>query len=145
MSLHQFRLEPVTPVTGIVPTLPLAPMWEPVDEGSPKRIWKPTLVILRINCAATFVKRSPPENKFAVGSGARLISVCYFDYENDSWTSQNRASSATCLPCNRDKRATTEDRDTALETLHRRSITLLSMSWTNETVENFAVLALMEP
>ncbi|ETE59763.1 Actin-related protein 2/3 complex subunit 1B, partial [Ophiophagus hannah] len=48
-------------------------------------IWKPTLVILRINRAATFVKWSPLENKFAVGSGARLISVCYFESEND-WT-----------------------------------------------------------
>uniref|UniRef100_A0A2K6L927 Actin related protein 2/3 complex subunit 1A n=1 Tax=Rhinopithecus bieti TaxID=61621 RepID=A0A2K6L927_RHIBE len=38
-------------------------------------VWKPTLVILRINRAATFVKWSPLENKFAVGSGARLISV----------------------------------------------------------------------
>lgn len=46
-------------------------------------VWKPTLVILRINRAATFVKWSPLENKFAVGSGARLISVCYFESEND--------------------------------------------------------------
>ncbi|GAB5582695.1 actin-related protein 2/3 complex subunit 1B [Prionailurus iriomotensis] len=49
-------------------------------------VWKPTLVILRINRAATFVKWSPLENKFAVGSGARLISVCYFESEND-WVS----------------------------------------------------------
>uniref|UniRef100_A0A8C6RJW6 Actin-related protein 2/3 complex subunit n=1 Tax=Nannospalax galili TaxID=1026970 RepID=A0A8C6RJW6_NANGA len=42
-------------------------------------VWKPTLVILRINHAATFVKRSLLKNKVAVGSGARLISVCYFD------------------------------------------------------------------
>ncbi|CAK6450384.1 unnamed protein product [Pipistrellus nathusii] len=46
-------------------------------------VWKPTLVILRINRATTFVKWSPLENKFAVGSGARLISVCYFESEND--------------------------------------------------------------
>lgn len=50
-------------------------------------VWKPTLVILRINRAATFVKWSPLENKFAVGSGARLISVCYFESENDWWGS----------------------------------------------------------
>ena len=37
------------------------------------------LVLLRINRAATCVKWSPEENKFAVGSGARLISVCYFE------------------------------------------------------------------
>ena len=46
-------------------------------------VWKPSLVILRINRAATMVKWSPLENKFAVGSGARLISVCHFDKEND--------------------------------------------------------------
>ncbi|KTG04178.1 hypothetical protein cypCar_00006333 [Cyprinus carpio] len=52
-------------------------------------MWKPTLVILRINRAATFVKWSPLENKFAVGSGARLISVCYFESENDWWVSKH--------------------------------------------------------
>merc|ERR1711976_1051662 len=50
---------------------------------------KPTLVILRINRAATHVKWSPKENKFAVGSGARLISVCYFEQENDWWVSKH--------------------------------------------------------
>ncbi|CAG5898543.1 unnamed protein product [Menidia menidia] len=38
-------------------------------------VWKPTLVLVRINRAATCVKWSPLENKFALGSGARLISV----------------------------------------------------------------------
>ncbi|KAK1343680.1 hypothetical protein QTO34_014233 [Cnephaeus nilssonii] len=52
-------------------------------------VWKPTLVILRINHAATFVKWSPLENKFAVGSGARLMSVCYFESENDWWVSKH--------------------------------------------------------
>uniref|UniRef100_A0A4W5LLI0 Actin related protein 2/3 complex, subunit 1A n=1 Tax=Hucho hucho TaxID=62062 RepID=A0A4W5LLI0_9TELE len=52
-------------------------------------VWKPTLVILRINRAATFVKWSPLENKFAVGSGARLISVCYFESDNDWWVSKH--------------------------------------------------------
>ncbi|XP_064605160.1 actin-related protein 2/3 complex subunit 1A-like [Liolophura sinensis] len=51
--------------------------------------WKPTLVILRINRAATFVKWSPQENKFAVGSGARVVSVCYFDKDNDWWVSKH--------------------------------------------------------
>lgn len=49
--------------------------------------WKPTLVILRINRAARCVKWSPKENKFAVGSGSRLISICYFEQENDWWGS----------------------------------------------------------
>lgn len=51
--------------------------------------WKPTLVLLRINRAATCVKWSPKENKFAVGSGARLISVCYFESKNDWWVSKH--------------------------------------------------------
>lgn len=36
-------------------------------------IWKPTLVLLRINRAATYVRWSPNEDKFAVASGARLV------------------------------------------------------------------------
>lgn len=51
--------------------------------------WKPTLVLLRINRAATFVRWSPAETKFAVASGARLISVCYFEQENDWWISKH--------------------------------------------------------
>eukprot|EP00128_Syssomonas_multiformis_P018607 Colp12_sorted_trinity150504_noHs@19934 len=51
--------------------------------------WKPTLVLLRINRAATHVKWSPNEDKFAVASGARLISVCYFEKEQDWWVSKH--------------------------------------------------------
>lgn len=58
------------------------------QQGEDKK-WKPTLVLLRINRAATCVKWSPAENKFAVGSGARLISVCYFESENDWWVSKH--------------------------------------------------------
>ncbi|XP_063961339.1 actin-related protein 2/3 complex subunit 1A-like [Lytechinus pictus] len=51
--------------------------------------WKPSLVILRINRAATCVRWSPKEDKFAVGSGARLVSICYFEQENDWWVSKH--------------------------------------------------------
>jgi len=51
--------------------------------------WVHTLVLLRINRAATCVRWSPQENKFAVGSGARLISVCYFEKENNWWVSKH--------------------------------------------------------
>ncbi len=59
-------------------------VWEQSPTG-----WKPTLVLLRINRAATCVRWSPSENKFAVGSGARAIAVCYFEEENDWWVSKH--------------------------------------------------------
>ena len=51
--------------------------------------WKPCLVLLRINRAATYVRWSPEEDRFAVGSGARLLSICYFDPENNWWVSKH--------------------------------------------------------
>jgi len=51
--------------------------------------WKPCLVLLRINRAATFVRWSPLEDRFAVGSGARLLSICYFDPEHNWWVSKH--------------------------------------------------------
>lgn len=54
-------------------------VWSLVKEADGISRWRHALVLLRINRAATCVKWSPMENKFAVGSGARLISVCYFE------------------------------------------------------------------
>ncbi|KAG0165244.1 protein 2 3 complex subunit [Apophysomyces sp. BC1034] len=51
-------------------------------------MWKPGLVLLRINRAATYVRWSPKEDKFAVASGARCIAVCYFEEDNDWWASK---------------------------------------------------------
>jgi actin related protein 2/3 complex subunit 1A/1B len=51
--------------------------------------WKPTLVLLRINRAATCVRWSPEENKFAVGSGAKIISICYYEKDNDWWVAKH--------------------------------------------------------
>ncbi|CAN8002686.1 unnamed protein product, partial [Ixodes hexagonus] len=51
--------------------------------------WTPTLVLLRINRAATCVRWSPQENKFAVGCGAKLVSVCYFEEGNNWWLSKH--------------------------------------------------------
>jgi len=51
--------------------------------------WKPILVILRLNRAATYCKWRPEENKFAVASGAKLVSICYFEEEQDWWVSKH--------------------------------------------------------
>uniref|UniRef100_A0A3P9C2I6 Actin related protein 2/3 complex, subunit 1B n=2 Tax=Haplochromini TaxID=319058 RepID=A0A3P9C2I6_9CICH len=97
MAYHSFLLEPISchawnkdrsridwaPESNRIVTCGAdrnAYVWT-LKEGT----WKPTLVILRINRAARCVKWSPKENKFAVGSGSRLISVCYFEQENDWW------------------------------------------------------------
>jgi len=61
-------------------------VWTHVDAEAR---WKPSLVILRINRAATDVKWSPEENKFAVASGAKLVSICAFEEEHDWWVSKH--------------------------------------------------------
>jgi actin related protein 2/3 complex subunit 1A/1B len=75
------------------------------DAGTGAAVWKPTLVLLRINRAATFVRWSPFEDKFAVASGARYViyiltqrylltsairavAICSFDPENNWWVSR---------------------------------------------------------
>ncbi|EPX75122.1 ARP2/3 actin-organizing complex subunit Sop2 [Schizosaccharomyces octosporus yFS286] len=60
-----------------------------VYEKRPDGSWKQTLVLLRLTRAATFVRWSPKGDKFAVGSGARVVSVCYFEEENDWWVSKH--------------------------------------------------------
>ena len=48
---------------------------EQPDLETGKLVWKPTLVLLRINRAATDVRWSPHEDKFAVSSGARYVTL----------------------------------------------------------------------
>ncbi|AMD21297.1 HER018Cp [Eremothecium sinecaudum] len=60
-------------------------VWEPLSDGS----YKPTLVLLRINRSATCAKWAPNGYKFAVGSSARIIAVCYYEQENDWWVSKH--------------------------------------------------------
>lgn len=50
--------------------------------------WNPTLVILRLNRAAISVKWSPKENKFSVGSGAKIVCICYYENDNNWWVSK---------------------------------------------------------
>lgn len=61
-------------------------VWSPTEDK--ENPWKPTLVLLRINRAATCCRWSPDENKFSVGSGTKQVSVCYFEKENDWWVSK---------------------------------------------------------
>ncbi|VDP05500.1 unnamed protein product [Soboliphyme baturini] len=49
--------------------------------------WNPDLVLVRLSRAATCVKWSPSEAKFAVGSGSKLVSVCFYEKENNWWIS----------------------------------------------------------
>lgn len=60
-------------------------VWKAQRDGT----WRPTLVLLRINRAATAVRWSPNGKKFAVSTGARVIAVCYYDEENDWWISKH--------------------------------------------------------
>ncbi|KAF1815923.1 actin-related protein 2/3 complex, subunit 1 [Eremomyces bilateralis CBS 781.70] len=59
-------------------------VWEPSPTG-----WTPTLVLLRLHRAATTVRWSPSETKFAAGSGARIIAVCHFEAEDNWWVSKH--------------------------------------------------------
>ena len=68
--------------------------------NSKENTWKPTLVILRVDRAATDVRWSDDGLKFAVSSGSKCISVCTFDPSNDWWVSKivkkKFKSSVTC-------------------------------------------------
>jgi len=50
--------------------------------------WNPTLVILRINRAATHVRWSPSGLKFAVASGSKVVPVCTYEKSNNWWVSK---------------------------------------------------------
>jgi len=66
-----------------------------------KNEWKPVLVILRINRSATACQWSPKEDKFSVASGAKCISICYFEVEQNWWVSKHIKtdieSTVTCI------------------------------------------------
>lgn len=47
--------------------------------------WIPTMVILRSDRAATCVKWSPCGLKFAVGTGSKEVSICYYDQKSNWW------------------------------------------------------------
>lgn len=64
-------------------------VWSLTADDTGAQVWKPTLVLLRLNRSATFVRWSPNEDKFAVASGARTISICSFESDNDWWVAKH--------------------------------------------------------
>jgi len=79
-------------------------VWNLAEEevkGKKVMEWKPTLVILRFNRAATCCKWSKDENKFAIGAGAKVVAVCHFDKDNNWWVSKmikkNKPHTSTVL------------------------------------------------
>jgi actin related protein 2/3 complex, subunit 1A/1B len=90
LSQHELRITSIdwAPNTNRIVTASMdrnAYVWTQAADGQ----WKQELVLLRINRAATSVKWSPQENKFAVGTGSRLIAVCYFEQEHKWWVSKH--------------------------------------------------------
>lgn len=63
-------------------------VWDLVDDKKGGKEWKPALVLLKIQRAATCCRWSAEENKFVVGSGGKLVSVCFFDKENNWWVAK---------------------------------------------------------
>ncbi len=61
-------------------------VWEPSGDG---KTYKPTLVLLRINRAATCARWAPNGKKFAVGSSDRVVAICYYEAANDWWISKH--------------------------------------------------------
>ena len=57
--------------------------------------------MLRLDRAATTVRWSPNEDKFAVGTGAKLVCICHFDDKNDWWVckkiKKHIRSTITCV------------------------------------------------
>ncbi|CBY19895.1 unnamed protein product [Oikopleura dioica] len=56
-------------------------VWKKNNEG----VWKQVMVLIRVQRGAITVKWSPQENKFAIGTAARLISICYYEAVNNWW------------------------------------------------------------
>lgn len=63
------------------------------DRNSYVFTWKdqllePEMVITRLSKAATCVRWSPSEQKFAIGSAAKAVCICYYEQESHWWASK---------------------------------------------------------
>lgn len=54
-----------------------------------QRDWRSNREDRNAGRATTFVRWSPSGRKFAVGSGARIIAICYLEEENNWWVSKH--------------------------------------------------------
>ena len=68
-------------------------VWTFDDES---QVWKPTLVILRIDRAATDVKWSLDGRRFAVASSAKMVPVCMYESGNDWYVNVQDSNVACC-------------------------------------------------
>lgn len=50
--------------------------------------WKPEMVITRLSKAATCVRWSPCQHKFAIGSAAKAVCICYYEGDSHWWASK---------------------------------------------------------
>jgi len=103
LTEHDMRVTSIdwAPKSGMIVTCGEdrnAYVWQ---QSGPNGSWVPQLVVLRINRAATKVRWSPHENKFAVATGANCICICFYEAENDWWLAKhvkkNIKSTVTCL------------------------------------------------
>lgn len=69
------------------------------DESN--NVWKPTLVVLRVNRAVLDVKWSLDGSRFAATSGSKEISVCFYDQPHDWYVSKlvKKKFKSTVLCC----------------------------------------------
>ena len=75
-------------------------VWTYEKDNSDSFVWKPTLVILRIDRAAIDVKWSLDGQRFAVASSAKVVPVCMYEPANDWWVSKMvKKHKSTVLCC----------------------------------------------
>jgi len=58
-------------------------VWTP--PAAPGAAWTPALVVHHLTRAALCCAWAPGDTKFAVGSGAGSVSICYFERDNNWW------------------------------------------------------------
>jgi actin related protein 2/3 complex subunit 1A/1B len=60
-------------------------VWTPPPAGGATTTWTPALVVHHLTRAALCCAWAPGDAKFAVGSGAGQVSICFFEGDNNWW------------------------------------------------------------